>query len=118
MRDVRWLKEQAGEHGKFVGLYAERLLDSPLPWTRMRAVRALLGLCRRYGDEPTESACARALEVDMLSVHRLERMLRAAVPAVEQRLATIVPIARYLRPQNTYALSRPSNRNPNEEGKP
>jgi hypothetical protein len=117
MRDVRWLKEQAGEHGKSVGLYAERLLDSPLPWTRMRAVRALLGLCRRFGSGPVDSACVRALEVDMLSVHRLERMLRAAVPAVEQRLATVVPIARYLRPQNTYALSRPSNRNPNEEGK-
>src|SRR6266511_165799 len=117
MRDVRWLKEQASEHGKAVGLYAERLLDSPLPWTRMRAVRALLGLCRRYGSEHVDAACVRALEVDMLSVHRLERMLRSAVPAVEQRLATVVPIARYLRPQSTYALSRPSKRNPNKEGK-
>jgi hypothetical protein len=113
MRDVRWLKEQAREHGDAVGLYAERLLDSPLPWTRMRAVRALLGLCRRYGDELVQSACARALEVDMLSVHRLERMLRTAAPLVEERLAKVVPIARYLRPQSTYALTR---RNPNQEG--
>lgn len=113
MRDVRWLKEQAREHGDAVGRYAERLLDSPLPWTRMRAVRALLGLCRRYGDELVQSACTRALEVDMLSVHRLERMLRTAAPAVEERLAKVVPIARYLRPQSTYALPR---RNPNQEG--
>lgn len=116
MRDVRWLQEQAREHGAAVGLYAERLLDSPLPWTRMRAVRALLGLCRRYGDELVQSACARALEVDMLSVHRLERMLRAAAPPVEERLATVVPIARYLRPQSTYALSRSNRKSPNEEG--
>jgi hypothetical protein len=73
----------------------------------------LLGLCRRYGDELVQSACARALEVDMLSVHRLERMLRTAAPLVEERLAKVVPIARYLRPQSTYALTR---RNPNQEG--
>ncbi len=47
MRDVAWLQCQAREHGESVGLLAERLLDSPLPWTKMRAVRALLSLCRR-----------------------------------------------------------------------
>jgi transposase len=118
MRDVQWLKDQACQHGKSVGLYAERLLDSPLPWTRMRAVRALLGLCRRYGDGAVETACARALAVDMISVHRLDRMLRNAQPATEERLATVVPIARYLRPQSAYALSRPKRNNPNKEGKP
>lgn len=117
MRDVRWLKEQAAEHGNSVGVYAERLLESPLPWTRMRAVRALLGLCRRYGDPAVDDACARALAADMVNVHRLERMLKSATPAAEERLATVVPIARYLRPHSAYAMSR-NRRNPNEEGNP
>lgn len=118
MRDVRFLEQQAREHGESVGFFAVRLLDSPLPWTRMRAVRALLGLCRRYGDEHVESACARALAVDMLSVHRLERMLRAATPPIEPRLATVVPIARYLRPSAHYAVPRPNTRNPKGEEQP
>ena len=39
----------AAGHGENVGIYATRLLDDPLPWTRMRAAYRLLGLVRRYG---------------------------------------------------------------------
>jgi hypothetical protein len=44
-----------------VGVYATRLLDIPLPWTRMRTVYRLLGLVRAYGPAATDAACARAL---------------------------------------------------------
>jgi hypothetical protein len=49
MRDVAALQRQATSHGEAIGRYAAALLDSPLPWTRMRRVYALLGLVRRYG---------------------------------------------------------------------
>jgi hypothetical protein len=37
MRDLDRLVAAAREHGPDVGIYAERLLDDKLPWTRMRA---------------------------------------------------------------------------------
>ena len=52
-------------HGPNIGIYAERLLDDPLPWTRMRAVYRLLGLVRRYGPGPVEAACGRSLDLDV-----------------------------------------------------
>lgn len=46
MRDVYRLHRMAAAHGPAVGLYARALLDTPLPWTRMRQVYALLGLVK------------------------------------------------------------------------
>src|SRR5262249_48890174 len=44
LRDLDRLVAAARSHGPDVGIYAERLLDDPLPWTRMRQVYRLLGL--------------------------------------------------------------------------
>jgi hypothetical protein len=49
LRNVDALRHQAEAAGAVIGHYAAALLDSPLPWTRMRRVYALLGLVRRYG---------------------------------------------------------------------
>jgi hypothetical protein len=49
LRNVDALRQQATHAGAVIGQYAAALLDSPLPWTRMRRVYALLGLVRRYG---------------------------------------------------------------------
>jgi hypothetical protein len=49
MRDVDSLARAARRHGDSVGVYADRLLDTDLPWTKMRQVYRLLGLARRYG---------------------------------------------------------------------
>jgi hypothetical protein len=107
MRDVTWLQRQAREHGESVGLLAERLLDSPLPWTKMRSVRALLSLCRRYGDTRVEEASARALRHDMTSVNRLARMLALATPPTDTTEgARVIPLGRYLRPAESFALRR------------
>jgi hypothetical protein len=106
MRDVSFLESQAREHGEAVGLFAARLLDSPLPWTKMRAVRAVLSLCKRWGDARVEEACARALRADMTSVRRLERMVAIAAPATESSDARVIPIGRYLRPAESFALRR------------
>ena len=45
---------EATAAGPAVGIYASRLLDVPLPWTRMRTVYRLLGLVRSYGAETVE----------------------------------------------------------------
>ncbi|EUA24435.1 tnp domain protein [Mycobacterium xenopi 3993] len=43
MRDLTRLIATAAGHGADIGIYAERLLDHQLPWTRMRQVYRLLG---------------------------------------------------------------------------
>jgi len=61
MRDLTTLIATCAGHGECIGIYAERLLDDPLPWTRMRSVYRLLGLVRRYGPGPVETALLRCL---------------------------------------------------------
>jgi hypothetical protein len=78
MRDLDRLIAAAQRHGADVGIYAQRLLDDPLPWTRMRAVYRLLGLARRYGDTAVNTACGKALEVDVVSVSKIASMLERA----------------------------------------
>jgi len=78
LRDLDRLVATARSHGLSIGIYAERLLDGPLPWTRMRQVYRLLGLARRYGAERTDAACARALEPDVIDVGLVGRMLERA----------------------------------------
>ena len=78
MRDVASLAKAARRHGENTGIYAERLLDTDLPWTKMRQVYRLLGLARRYGDGPVDTACAKALEFDVISVTKIASMLEKA----------------------------------------
>src|SRR5580693_10310898 len=47
MRDVASLARAARRHGDAIGAYAGQLLDTDLPWTKMRQVYRLLGLVRR-----------------------------------------------------------------------
>src|SRR5215472_11330045 len=78
MRDVASLAKTARRHGDSIGVYAERVLDTDLPWTKMRQVYRLLGLVRRYGPGPVDQACARALEVDVVNVTKIASMLEKA----------------------------------------
>jgi transposase len=78
MRDVASLAKAARRHGDAIGVYAERLLATDLPWTKMRQVYRLLGLVRRYGPGPVDAACARALEVDVVNVTKIASMLEKA----------------------------------------
>jgi hypothetical protein len=78
LRDVASLTRKAALAGQHVGVYAARLLDVPLPWTRMRTVYRLLGLVRSYGAAATDAACARALELDVVDVTKVARILERA----------------------------------------
>lgn len=79
MRDLDRLRATAERHGHHIGIYVHRLLDDPLPWTRMRAVYRLLGLIRRYGPGPVEDACRAALDLDVISVTKIAAMLAKAL---------------------------------------
>lgn len=116
-RDIAFHREQAALHGEAVGRFANALLDGRLPWTRMRQVYALLGLCKRYGSGRVEQTCGLALAADMVDVQRLARMLEQGRPERERtHLAAVVPLARYLRPIELYAV--PSLTPPHEETTP
>jgi hypothetical protein len=110
MRDIAALQRQATSHGDAIGRYAAALLDSPLPWTRMRRVYALLGLVRRYGAARVSEVCTAALAADLVDVKRVQRMLELAATASSASTpsARVIPLARYLRPASQYALPLPS----------
>lgn len=78
LRDVNTLVATAAGHGENIGIYASRLLDHDLPWTRMRAVYGLLALVKRYGPGPVEAACETALTLDVVSVRKIGSMLERA----------------------------------------
>ncbi len=107
MRDLSALIGVCAGHGKNIGIYAERLLDNPLPWTRMRTVYRLLGLVRRYGPGPVESACSRSLDLDVVSVSKIASMLEKAIEAQAPVLpsAAGAPTARFARDPGEYALA-------------
>jgi hypothetical protein len=75
LRDIGFLCRQADTHGASVGVYARRLLDVDLPWTRMRQVYRLWGYARRYGDRRCDTACAQALALDVVDVGLIGRLL-------------------------------------------
>jgi len=89
LRDLARLIGACASHGENIGIYAERLLDDPLPWTRMRAVYRLLGLVRRYGPSPVEAACERSLDLDVVSVSKIAAMLEKA----REREQPVLPAA-------------------------
>jgi hypothetical protein len=117
-RDTAFLRRQAATHGPAVARFADALLAVDLPWTRMRLVYALLGLCRRYGDARVDETCARALAADMHDYHRLRRMLEQATPAAPSGSirGNVVPLAKYLRPASQYALPLTEREAPNNQG--
>lgn len=110
LRDLDRLRRTAAAHGSNVGIYAERLLDDPLPWTRMRQVYRLLGLAKRYGSEPTDTACGRALELDVVSVGKIASMLERATENAATpppRAAVAATPARFARQASEYQRARP-----------
>ena len=115
MRDLDYLKREAAGHGEQIGVYAERLLDDPLPWTRMRKVYRLLGLVKRFGADRVDRACKRTLELDVVDVVRVQRMLERALESTRQeeagqlRLATILH-PRFSRHPSEFAIKKEDDR--------
>lgn len=90
-RDTTTLCVLGDGFGPNVGEYARRLTAGPLPWSRIRHVYRLLGLARRFGGAAVDEACARALEVEVVDVTRVQRMLDNGL--VRRGLVTSAPPA-------------------------
>ena len=106
MRDLARLQAMAASHGPNIGAYAAALLDTPLPWTRMRAVYALLGLAKKWGAEKVDAACASALAHEVVNVGLIGRMLERGAEHVTVQPAlpgTVVP-ARFARDPSHFAV--------------
>jgi transposase len=78
LRSVDNLVARGHEQGEHIGIYVERLLEGPLPWTRMRQAYALLRLCDKYGVGRVEAVCQSALAFDVINVHRITQKLKRA----------------------------------------
>jgi len=112
LRDVATLLARAKDKGHHVGVYAERLLGGPLPWTRMRQAYALLSLCEKYGDGRVEAICQSALAFDVVSVTRIAKMLKsAAKPARPDASGKLVQLAlpRFVRPTQHFETRSPAS---------
>ncbi len=105
-RDFEWVAAQAGKHGPHVGAMARALLDSPLPWTRVRRVYALTGLGKKYGSARVDEVCALALSQDMHDIKRLTRMVELGITTAAEPVQRELPLGRYLRPASEWALAR------------
>jgi transposase len=117
MRDTASLQDRAAGHGERIGEYARRLLEGPLPWTRMRLCYRLLGLVQTYGPQRVEEACRRALDLDVVDVTRVSRML---AKALENHPDSPIPLSRaavvhlrFERPSEDFAAVR---NNPDKNG--
>lgn len=107
---MRWpdfYRKRAGEIGPEVGKFADQLLSGEFPWSRLRQAQKLLRLAERYGPQRLEAACRRALQFDLIDVHRVARILEQAL----EQQSTPQPICgrqlplepKFLRPAEHFA---------------
>lgn len=111
-RDAEGICAIAARRGEHVGRYAERVLEGPHSWTRIRQVYRLLNLCKRHGEAQVDEACRTALDHDVVEVKRIERMLKRAVDdggavADERARSGVVVKPRFGRDADAYRLSTP-----------
>jgi len=111
-RDLDRLAHMAEGHGEAVGIYAKAILDTPLPWTKMRQVYRLLGLVKKWGPARVESACRRALEAEAIDVNLISRMLERAKEADEPdaRPEPVLVQGRFARDPSEFAVAKQANR--------
>lgn len=111
MRDLDHLRRLAAAEGPAIGAYANAVLDTPLPWTKMRQVYALLGLVKRWGPERVDAACARALEAEAVSVALIGRMIERGTenqPKPAAPAAGTGQALRFARDPGHFATKKPN----------
>lgn len=105
MRNPNYLCRRCAELGPSIGAFAERLFEGPVPWARIRQGMKLVRLADRYTPELLESACEKALSVDLINVYRVENMLKKALESeapLGERRSLELP-GRFARPGEVFA---------------
>ena len=109
-------KAKAREKGTHVGIYADRILGGPLPWTKMRQAYALLSLCEKYGEGRVEAMCQSALAFDVVNVSKVAAMLKSAAKAPRPTSGKVVqlPLPRFARPSEHFETRSPESKSTKE----
>ena len=111
-RSVAAVLERLQKKGGHIAEYGKRLLDGPLPWTRMRQAYSLLSLCDTYGSGRVEAVCQSALSFDVVDVVRLRRVLQSSLtpPIASGAKGKVValPTPRFARDEAHFATRKPS----------
>ena len=108
---MRWpdfYRHKARDIGSAAGDFADKLLAGEFPWSRLRQAQKLLSLADRYGAARLDAACRRALDFDLIDVHRVARILEQSL-----ELETTPPVVgkqtgldlKFLRPADHFAHS-------------
>ena len=107
LRSVDRIRTQARLRGAHVGDFVTKLLDGPLPWSKMRQAYALLRLCDRYGDARVDALSARAVAFEVLDVGRLEKMLKTPKVTESRSIGSgqviQLPLGRFARDPASFA---------------
>jgi transposase len=111
-RDLDRLRRMAADHGEAIGVYAQVLLDTPLPWTKMRQVYRLLGLVKKWGAARVEQACRRALDAEAIDVNLVSRMLERAREETnpDARPDPVLVQGRFARDPSEFAAAKEAGR--------
>jgi len=110
LRSPNYLRRRGAELGESVGAFADKLLGGPTPWSKMRQAYKLLRLGEKYTSLRLNSACEKALSVDLIDVRRLERILKEALE--EEAMPVIAPAplpGRFARPGSVFAITCDGN---------
>ena len=111
-RDLDRLQRMATEAGDAIGVYATALLDTPLPWTKMRQVYRLLGLVKKWGAPRVDQACRRGLDAEAIDVNLVSRMLERARENTEPDTGPepVVVQGRFARDPSEFATTKEAGR--------
>lgn len=117
MRDLNLLQRIAADHGQAIGTYATALLDTPLPWTKMRQVYALLGLVKKWGADRVDAACRSALDHEVVNVGLVGRMLERGTEGTVVQPASpgTVVSARFARDPGHFGVRGPDRPHPSTD---
>jgi hypothetical protein len=101
------MRRQLAELGEDVGVFGDRLLGGPTPWSKLRQAQKMLRLGERYTPARLNAACRRALEVDLIDVRRLERILTQTLEEEDMPAATMatIPPGRFARAGSVFAIA-------------
>ncbi len=111
MRSVDAVVSLAKKRGEHVGIYADRLFDVTVPWSRLRNAQQLVRLCDKYGDRRVDETCRRALGFDVIDVPRIARMLKSAVKTEDagEREGRVIVLSKTRFARDTEAFSTTSS---------
>jgi hypothetical protein len=105
---------RARELGPAAGDFVDQLLSGEFPWSRLRQAQKLLRLAERYGAARLNAACRRALNFELVDVHRVQRILELGLESETEPQPLVghpqpLPL-KFLRPANHFSHSEGGSR--------